>query len=281
MPSCSPRPIPPRRKKLREATQEARCAANSARTAESLCRRQSTPAAVLSKALADGGKPRVIQVLKRGDMKTTREGSRAWQPSRRSGNSSRYPSRSLVIDESARRAALAKWITDKNNALTWRSIVNRVWQHHFGRGLVETANDFGRMGGKPATLSCSTGWQFGFAMTWAQLKKLHKLIVMSETYRQSSDSSDQSASLPTPPTNTLALPPKSPQARRRVHPRLHPRRQRQTRPHHGRPELPGLRHRQAAAQSRTTNTICTIPKTRSPGAAASTASSCAASSSPS
>ncbi len=49
-------------------------------------------------------------------------------------------------DESARRAALARWIIDPRNPLTWRSIVNRVWQYHFGRGLVATPNDFGRMG---------------------------------------------------------------------------------------------------------------------------------------
>jgi hypothetical protein len=88
---------------------------------------------------------------------------------------------------------LAKWITDKNNALTWRSIVNRVWQHHFGRGLVDTANDFGRMGGKPSHpelldwLAVTFRDDFG-----GSLKKLHKLIAMSETYRQASDSSDLS-----------------------------------------------------------------------------------------
>jgi hypothetical protein len=89
--------------------------------------------------------------------------------------------------EAARRAALAKWITDPNNALTWRSIVNRVWQHHFGRGLVETANDFGRMGTKPSHPEL-LDW---LALTFrddmgGSLKKLHKLIVMSETYRQES-----------------------------------------------------------------------------------------------
>jgi hypothetical protein len=99
-------------------------------------------------------------------------------------------------DESARRAALAKWITDKNNALTWRSIVNRVWQHHFGRGLVDTANDFGRMGGKPSHPEL-LDW---LAVTFrdemgGSLKKLHKLIVMSETYRRGSDAAKAAATL--------------------------------------------------------------------------------------
>ena len=52
--------------------------------------------------------------------------------------------------ESERRAALARWICSRQNPLTWRSIVNRIWQHHFGQGLVETSNDFGHMGGKPS-----------------------------------------------------------------------------------------------------------------------------------
>ncbi|HKD36637.1 MAG TPA: DUF1553 domain-containing protein, partial [Pirellulales bacterium] len=52
-------------------------------------------------------------------------------------------------DEASRRAALAKWLTDPRNPLTWRSIVNRVWHLHFGRGIVNTPNDLGRMGSRP------------------------------------------------------------------------------------------------------------------------------------
>ena len=51
--------------------------------------------------------------------------------------------------EGNRRAALAKWLSDENNPLTWRSIANRAWQYHFGKGIVETPNDFGRMGAPP------------------------------------------------------------------------------------------------------------------------------------
>ncbi len=52
-------------------------------------------------------------------------------------------------DEGARRAALADWIASPENVLTWRSIANRLWHYHFGRGLVDTPNDFGRNGSKP------------------------------------------------------------------------------------------------------------------------------------
>ena len=55
-------------------------------------------------------------------------------------------------------AALAHWIVDPANVLTRRSIVNRVWQYHFGAGLVDTPNDFGRMGSHLRIRSCSIGW---------------------------------------------------------------------------------------------------------------------------
>ena len=131
----------------------------------------------------------MIQVLKRGDIK---------QPAKEVGPGSinalnelfGTPFRVNGESEGERRAALARWITDKNNALTWRSIVNRVWQHHFGRGLVETSNDFGRMGSTP-THPELLDW---LAITFRDdlgggLKRLHKLIVTSDTYRQSSESS--------------------------------------------------------------------------------------------
>jgi len=138
----------------------------------------------------EGGKPRVIQVLKRGDIK---------QPAKEVGpqaiaalSEAFHDGYQLAGDgESARRAALAKWITDKNNVLTWRSIVNRVWQYHFGRGLVDTANDFGRMGGRPSHPELLDWLAVMFRDDLGgSLKQLHKLIVMSDTYRQSSDKAE-------------------------------------------------------------------------------------------
>ena len=54
-------------------------------------------------------------------------------------------------EEGARRRALADWIASRANPLTWRSIVNRLWHYHFGRGIVDTPSDFGRMGSLPTT----------------------------------------------------------------------------------------------------------------------------------
>ncbi|MGQ0637435.1 MAG: DUF1553 domain-containing protein [Planctomycetaceae bacterium] len=89
-------------------------------------------------------------------------------------------------DEGARRAALAKWIIDPHNPLTCRSIVNRVWQYHFGRGIVETPNDFGHMGSKPTHPELLDWLAVEFAERGWSLKRLHKLILKSAVYRQSS-----------------------------------------------------------------------------------------------
>ena len=89
-------------------------------------------------------------------------------------------------DEGERRAALAHWIADPRTPLTWRSIVNRVWQYHFGRGIVDTPNDFGRMGAQPTIPSCSTGWPASSATAGESIKQLHRLIVTSAVYRQAS-----------------------------------------------------------------------------------------------
>jgi hypothetical protein len=96
--------------------------------------------------------------------------------------------------EGDRRAALAHWITRHDHPLTWRSIVNRVWQHHFGRGLVETPNDFGRMGKLPTHPELLDWLAIEFRDNGQSFKQLHRLIVTSATYQQSSaDNSSNSA----------------------------------------------------------------------------------------
>jgi len=98
-------------------------------------------------------------------------------------------------DEGARRAALAKWITDPKNMLTRRSIVNRVWHYHFGRGLVETPNDFGHMGAPPTHPELLDWLAFWFLENGESLKKLHRLIVTSSAYRQSSANNPEFAKI--------------------------------------------------------------------------------------
>jgi hypothetical protein len=89
-------------------------------------------------------------------------------------------------DEGQRRAALARWVSDPKNPLTWRSVVNRLWHHHFGRGLVATPSDFGQMGAPP-THPELLDWLTAYLLeNGGSLKKLHRLIVTSAAYRQSS-----------------------------------------------------------------------------------------------
>lgn len=86
--------------------------------------------------------------------------------------------------EGERRAALAAWMTSEYNAFTWRSIVNRVWQYHFGRGIVATPNDFGKMGIPPSHPELLDYLAAEFLTHGQSLKWLHKLIVTSATYQQ-------------------------------------------------------------------------------------------------
>jgi hypothetical protein len=88
-------------------------------------------------------------------------------------------------DEGQRRAALAEWIASPDNVLTARSIVNRLWQHHFGRGLVDTPNDFGLMGAPP-THPRLLDWLAASLLRYdGSLKSIQRLIVTSATYQQS------------------------------------------------------------------------------------------------
>jgi hypothetical protein len=136
------------------------------------------------------GGPRPVQMLKRGDITKPVE---AASPGALSCVAA-LPARFELADanqEGARRAALAQWLTHRDNPLTWRSVVNRVWHYHFGRGLVETPNDFGRMGSAPShpeLLDWLAVWFRDEAH--GSLKALHRLIVTSATYRQSSVAAD-------------------------------------------------------------------------------------------
>ncbi len=84
------------------------------------------------------------------------------------------------------RLDLARWITSPDNPLTARVIVNRVWQVYFGRGIVETENDFGTLGASPTHPELLDWLAIEFLNNGWSLKDLHRLIVTSHTYQQSS-----------------------------------------------------------------------------------------------
>ena len=132
----------------------------------------------------NGGKPRPVHLLARGDVR--KPGVEVVPGVPRSLGLGRALEVDPTLPEGRRRVALAEWIADPANVLTWRSIVNRVWQHHFGRGLVETANDFGRMGNSPSHPELLDWLAVWFRDNGQSLKSLHRLIVTSRTYRQGS-----------------------------------------------------------------------------------------------
>jgi len=140
--------------------------------------------------LKPAGAPREIRVLRRGEI--TKPGEIASPGALACVGA--LPNAFTLEDpkaEGPRRAALARWLTHPDNPLAWRSIVNRVWHHHFGRGLVDTVNDFGRMGSAPSHPELLDWLAVWFRDDAAgSFKKLHRLTVTSATYRQSAAVAD-------------------------------------------------------------------------------------------
>lgn len=131
------------------------------------------------------GKPRPVHILRRGELRLAGDEALPGALSCVPGMDARLAV-SDPENEGLRRAALARWISDPRNVLTWRSIVNRVWHHHFGRGIVSTPNDFGKMGDTPShpeLLDWLTNW---FLEKGGSFKELHRLILTSAAYQQSS-----------------------------------------------------------------------------------------------
>ena len=104
---------------------------------------------------------------------------------------------------SGRRLELAEWIASDENPLTARVIVNRVWQSHFGKGLVKTANNFGAKGSKPTHPELLDWLTADFVENGWKLKRLHRLIVSSSTYRQSGTPADAEKQSTVDPNNEL------------------------------------------------------------------------------
>ncbi|HEY0457227.1 MAG TPA: PSD1 and planctomycete cytochrome C domain-containing protein [Verrucomicrobiae bacterium] len=134
------------------------------------------PKAVTTLVMAELPKPRESTIMIKGDF--TRPGEKVW------------PATPAVLHEfgatNGNRLDLAKWLVDTNNPLTARVLVNRVWQQYFGRGLVETENDFGTQGSLPTHPELLDYLATELIKEKWNLKAIHRLIVTSATYRQSS-----------------------------------------------------------------------------------------------
>ena len=92
---------------------------------------------------------------------------------------------SAATQTSLRRKTLAEWITAPDNALAWRVIANRIWQHHFGKGLVASPSNFGFTGSKPTKPELLDYLAQQLIQNGGRFKPLHKMILMSAAYRQS------------------------------------------------------------------------------------------------
>ena len=127
--------------------------------------------------------PRPITVLRRGEVEQPGEpagpGTLTCLPGLPGTFSLSHPD-----NEGSRRAALADWLASSGNMLTWRSIANRLWHYHFGRGIVDTPNDFGRNGAQPTHPELLDWMAAELRDQGESLKRLHRLIVCSAVYRQ-------------------------------------------------------------------------------------------------
>ena len=103
---------------------------------------------------------------------------------------------------SGRRLALAEWITSRDNPLTARVIVNRIWHHHFGRGIVRTLDNLGRMGDAPTHPELLDWLAVEFMDRGWSIKEMHRLLMTSEAYRMAA-AFDHDASAAADPENNL------------------------------------------------------------------------------
>ncbi|MCA8995796.1 MAG: DUF1553 domain-containing protein, partial [Planctomycetaceae bacterium] len=140
------------------------------------------------------GEPRAVHVLDRGNLQNPREvATPCTLPI--------IPEVDAILElppnhlEGDRRRALAEWITRPDNPLTWRSVVNRIWQYHFGQGIVPSPNDFGRMGRLPSHSELLDWLAVEFRDNGQSWKHLHRLIVTSSTYRQQSTNQPENAEI--------------------------------------------------------------------------------------
>jgi hypothetical protein len=114
----------------------------------------------------------------------TRQGEQVIEPGFVSIVDTKAPQIVPTTTSTGRRKALADWITRPENPLSTRVIVNRVWQYHFGRGIVATASDFGKLGELPTHPELLDALTRQFIASGWRFKSLHREILLSATYRQ-------------------------------------------------------------------------------------------------
>ncbi len=145
-------------------------------------------------AIAENGpRPKPTHVLYRGDAHSPRAEVSPRFPAVLGLAEPIFPERKGNPTTTGRRRVLADWIASPDNPLTARVFVNRVWQHHFGVGLVPTPDDFGRTGLRPSNPELLDFLAAEFVRGGWSVKRLHKLILTSHAYRMSSRAENRAA----------------------------------------------------------------------------------------
>jgi hypothetical protein len=142
-----------------------------------------------------GPRPPISRLLLRGQAATPGTEIGPGFPAVLVASQPKFATPATAARTSQRRLTLARWLTSRDNPLTARVIVNRIWQYHFGAGLVRTPSDFGTMGDPPThpeLLDWLAGWfiEHGFS-----IKALHRLILTSSTYRMTTRTNAQATEL--------------------------------------------------------------------------------------
>jgi hypothetical protein len=112
-----------------------------------------------------------------------------------------FPAPPANAKSSWRRRGLAEWLVGRNNPLTARVMVNRIWQHHFGEGIVRTPSNFGKMGDRPSHPELLDWLAVEFVERGWSVKQMHRLMMTSEAYQMTSD--DIAANVALDPENRL------------------------------------------------------------------------------
>ena len=133
-------------------------------------------------------KIRPTHLLRRGSLANKGPEVQPGVPAVLAGIAPTYPPAAPTERSTGRRRALAEWISDPANPLTYRVLANRIWQHHFGQGLVATPSDFGINGARPTHPELLDFLAARLIADGGRIKPLHKLIMLSATYQQSSRS---------------------------------------------------------------------------------------------
>jgi hypothetical protein len=163
-------------------------------------KRLPTPSSALALAKCDP-RPPATHLLQRGNPHVPGDEVQPHFPALFGEAAPKIPPAAEGARSAGRRRVLAEWIASPKNMLTARVIVNRVWQHHFGRGLVRSTNNFGELGTPPThpeLLDWLALWLIDH--DW-QLKPLHRLIMTSNAYRMSSAGNERA--LAVDPANDL------------------------------------------------------------------------------